>query len=412
MDIKGRLGRWGGALVALAAMWTGSAAALECRPVASLNYNLTEQWNNMPADQSPVLCTIKRVTSRQNFNVYIILDKVTIKGGNCKVLADLEIVRPDGKVCFAGRDIVALSGIVSVPAGHNSFLSPQFVKVRLEDADPLGKYTIKLTTKDVLSKQTATGEAAVELVSAREDLMAVDFTDPQSQQLMTYYYLQPEPEELVPLFLGYCKYYRDVLRKDGKHNPLTVLTFFYRAFDLNRQLIPPLAAAAHELDPIGKNFTIMLLYYLGVKEEKYYDEIGKAQAAGFRKILAVQPNPFEFDFPVMPLQLDMLWANFFVTGDFDPIRKIVMAIGEIRRGMSPEQFKAVKKPTNADQMKLSHWLVGYAAKWSLGANVRQHPLVRAYLEWLVKSPDLKNDFVRQQIQEILTTTAAPAPVKK
>jgi len=60
-------------------------------------------------------------------------------------------------------------------------------------------------------------------------------------------------------------------------------------------------------------------------------------------------------------------------------------------------------------MKLSHWLVGYSAKWSLGANARQHPLVKFYLENILKT-DIKNEFVKKQLQELVASlnTAAPA----
>lgn len=395
-------GRWLPVFLVLAG-WNWSCDALECQPVASLNYNLTEQWNHLPPQQSPVIFSIKRVESRQNFNVYMILRQVAVKDGNCKVLADLQISRPDGKLCFHGRDIVALSGKATDAAPTNSFLSPQFVKVRLEDEDPLGLYTIRLTATDQNSRQTATATAMIELVSSPEDFLALDFADSKAQQVITYYYLQPQPEKLIPLFLGYCKQYRDTLRQNKNHNPMTVLAFFYQALALNRQLVPQLAVASKELDPVGKNFTIMLFYYLGVTDQRYYDEIGKAQSAGFRKILAEQPNPFEFDFPIMPLQLDILWSKFFAAGELQTVKTVVAAIAEIQRGITPEQFKAIAKPTPAEQMKLSHWLVGDAAKWSLGANARQHPLVRAYLENLAESPELKNPFIKKQLQEILAS---------
>ena len=392
----------------------GQLSALECRPVASLNYFLLDQAENIPAGKPPFLGSVKKVEKRQNFNIYFILRGLKTHGKDCKIVADIKIVRPDGKLCFKSDNAVMLAGPVATTLGAEGALSPQFVKVALEDSDPLGQYVIKVTAVDQIGKDTASAETAVELVSAAEDFLPLDFADAKAQQLITYFYLQPQPEKLIPLYLGYCKLYREKLFRNPRHNPLIPLAFFYNALALNRQLLPQLADAGKDLDPICRNFTIMLLHYLKVDDAKIYERIGAAQAVGFRKLLADQTNPFDVERPNSPLQEDILWSQFFATGLFQPVKMIAEAMTAGKQGISLEEFRKIKQPTDAERQKLLQWLVGEAARWSLASNAKQHVLVRFYCETLLArnqaAPELSK-YLREVLTDNaakVTTQAAPA----
>jgi hypothetical protein len=69
-----------------------------------------------------------------------------------------------------------------------------------------------------------------------------------------------------------------------------------------------------------------------------------------------------------PKDLDLLWANFFVTGDYAPVSRIL---------------DVFDLPDSEESEALEH-----AARWSLGSNLQQHPkLVELLLEHAQDRPE-------------------------
>lgn len=85
--------------------------------------------------------------------------------------------------------------------------------------------------------------------------------------------------------------------------------------------------------------------------------------------------------PDNPTVLDMLWADFFATGESAPIRRIVRALDYGKYTDALERYaSSTKTKKETDEARLG--AVFKVAFWSLESNTRQHQRVGAFLEQL------------------------------
>ncbi len=186
---------------------------------------------------------------------------------------------------------------------------------------------------------------------------------------MMNYYRKPDPE-LGP------KWLKELLQKENIENPkLTANEHFLRiignalgevAFGrpkIARQYEELFAGAA----PLGKRVIIRALMICGDKETATkVDEWLKDEKAGakpeleaLKKHLADAKRKRVRDAAAKdPDALDYLWVDFFTTGEYAPIARILDVFDDAN---SSETMKRV-------------------AKWSLGANLQQHPKLVEVIE--------------------------------
>ncbi|HBT97174.1 MAG TPA: hypothetical protein DEB25_05885 [Desulfobulbaceae bacterium] len=92
--------------------------------------------------------------------------------------------------------------------------------------------------------------------------------------------------------------------------------------------------------------------------------------------------------PNHPQILDMLWADFFATGEAAPIRRIVMALNYDKYSGAIERYAKSKK-TEKDRNDALLEAVFKTATWSLGSNAKQHRRVGEILEQIFFSDKLE-----------------------
>ncbi len=85
--------------------------------------------------------------------------------------------------------------------------------------------------------------------------------------------------------------------------------------------------------------------------------------------------------PTDAVQLDMLWADFFVTGDATPIRQVVSALNHDHYHGALDRYARSAK-TEKDRQEALLEAVFKAAQWSLGSNAKQHARVAEILDQL------------------------------
>ena len=85
--------------------------------------------------------------------------------------------------------------------------------------------------------------------------------------------------------------------------------------------------------------------------------------------------------------LDMLWADFFATGEAAPLRKIVSALQYSEHLGALERY-ATSAKTDKDRDEAMLDATFKAAMWSLGANAKQHRKVGEMLEQFYFDGDL------------------------
>lgn len=92
-----------------------------------------------------------------------------------------------------------------------------------------------------------------------------------------------------------------------------------------------------------------------------------------------QRKPFRKSLPVLPIHLDVLWTDFFVTGDWEPVARILDVL---------DQDIVDKTPVLAG-----------AVRWSVESNLNQHPrLVELAKQHLDSRPPASKAFLQSVLK--------------
>jgi len=186
---------------------------------------------------------------------------------------------------------------------------------------------------------------------------------------MMNYYRKPDPD-LGPKLLT------DLLRKENighpwfaaNEHPLNLIAAQLGDIAMGKpKIVRQYEAAFADAAPLGRRVIIRALMNSGDKEtvskidEWLKDEnVGlKPELEALKKHLEDPKRKHARDLPAKePKDLDFLWVNFFSTGDYAPIARILDVFD---RADTNETMKRV-------------------AKWSLGSNLQQHPKLAEVIE--------------------------------
>ncbi|MBO0698712.1 MAG: hypothetical protein J2P46_09980 [Zavarzinella sp.] len=181
----------------------------------------------------------------------------------------------------------------------------------------------------------------------------------------TYYYLNPDPK-LGPKML------RELLRKENLEHPFLTkndqlpLLIGAQIGDIaagKPEIVREYEAAFVDAPPAGHRIVIRALMNAGDKDTakkvsdwladpKYMDQ--KEALTALRAHLEDPKRQHVRDRPAKdPKDLDLLWANFFVTGEYAPVSRIL------------DVFDSPPAKENE--------VLRRVARWSLGSNLQQHP---------------------------------------
>ena len=206
------------------------------------------------------------------------------------------------------------------------------------------------------------------------------------------YYHRPEPEKIPAAFAAFLKRDGSGALKKRSYDPLMWLSGFAELYKLNPQLRPGLIRAAAKYPERHKIYVALILTGAGAAETELKDADPELKRLFADIKNQGRPSLLSFTEITRPAQLDALWMRFFVTGKFEPIRRLVYELRK-RDGAMPlaEAKKLGRKPTPAEMKKILPALIGGAAEWSLASNAQQHKLVGYYLESMMlrkQYPDL------------------------
>jgi hypothetical protein len=181
----------------------------------------------------------------------------------------------------------------------------------------------------------------------------------------TYYYLKPDPK-LGPKML------KEVLRKENLEHPFFVkndqvpLLIAAQLGDIatgKPDIVREYETTFADAPPGGRRIVIRALMNAGDKDTakkvgewiddpKYADQ--KDALKALKAHLEDPKRQHVRDRPARePKDLDLLWANYFVTGDYEPVSRI-LDVFDLPAAKENEVLKGV-------------------ARWSLGSNLQQHP---------------------------------------
>lgn len=181
----------------------------------------------------------------------------------------------------------------------------------------------------------------------------------------TFYYKSPDPA-LGPKFLG------ELLKKENLEHPWFVknaqvlILIGAQLGDIaagKPKIVREYEGAFAEAPPAGRRVIVRSLMNCGDKEtikqveawlaDRRYADL-RPELETLRKHLEDPKRKHVRDRPARePKDLDLLWTNFFVTGEYTPVSRI-LDVFDLPDAKDNEVLKRV-------------------ARWSLGSNLQQHP---------------------------------------
>ncbi len=226
------------------------------------------------------------------------------------------------------------------------------------------------------------------------DQAPADDTD----QYLTYFYLNPKPDEFVDQFRAIAR----TLEFEADANSAALSTFFGY---IMRQYPDRIGGWAESLSDMPPSYKPVLYYSLGHADcdqardalRKLADAAsGADQRAAYGVLAAKSPNLLTREIRT-GAHLDALWGAFLATGDEQFVKRIIGVL-----------------PWLEDKTATIHQrVVAEAAKWSLTSNAWQHSRVlRICRDAIPDSPELTAGVLREIVSETeknLATKPCPEP---
>ena len=200
------------------------------------------------------------------------------------------------------------------------------------------------------------------LLSAAQTAFAADW--------LSHYYEHPTPER----FVSEVKAMSKAGTLSNPNTASSIAVFLGRIMAANPTQIDGWLAELGDLKG-GDRQTVLTAASLSETKEAQAYLVRQPDAEKYR----AKPIDIRSIEPKHPAVLDMLWADFFATGDEIPIRRIVIALNYDKYSGALERFAKSDK-TAQDRNDAILDAVFKAAMWSLESNTRQHPRVGEILD--------------------------------
>ena len=296
-----------------------SAYAVDGEIVTTIDYALPDKWYNTNPKSVVKVHNTDTVFREQNFILATMITGYSVDADNrAHLVYDVEITRPDGKVYESIKDI---------PAIENKKVNPEYVlmsegklRVFFESDKPLGKYDIKVTLKDLVSKEEKQLSREIE-VQEYEGATGIDSVD-ELENWIQEYYQSPSPGKAIHAYL----FYASSKASDNDKTFAPVFTFFLHVVNNNRYLLPHVMRIYPEQDLKTKIYLIYLLQYADYDAA---DFLAKLEGKEKEVYKGIKDKPYGLD-PYDTIedaaQLDMLWGEFFATGNIKPIHRLIQVL--------------------------------------------------------------------------------------
>lgn len=364
-------------------------AQLTVQAVVSSDYSFYDQWYRTVGESVPLINKSETVYHEQPLFAYVLFNGYGVDSLNmADVHYDLKIFRPDSTLLEEHLNILGYRGKIVNP--NNLILSIANLRFNFESTEQTGKYTIQVAlTDNVLNDKVST---KTEVMLSELSLINTINNDSLLGKWLETYYQTPLPELAVDAFIYFTK---SGLRENADES---VLTFFRELFNHNKFLVPYLISKYDFQEEPTQNDILMLLAFLDLDIPDFVNKLPENKLYAFQQL---KENSDLFNYKVLehPTQVDMLWSEFFASGRYGPIRRLVDFLEYKKYAGSIEKFN--NKETYEEKMKVMLLEASYkSASWSLGVNANTHKLVKDYLTYILKNEPLEEN-IREQLQNII-----------
>ena len=199
-----------------------------------------------------------------------------------------------------------------------------------------------------------------------------------AEDWFSHYYEHPTPERFVTEVQAFSK----AGNLSNQKTSALISVFLGRVMAANPTQVDGWLTQLGDLKGSDRQTVLFAANLSGIKEAQAYlsrqSDAEKYQGKPI-DIRALEPKD--------PAVLDMLWADFFATGETVPIRRIVVALNYDKYSGAIDRYAKSEK-TEKDRSDAILEAVFKAAMWSLESNARQHRRVGEILEQIYFSGGL------------------------
>lgn len=195
---------------------------------------------------------------------------------------------------------------------------------------------------------------------------------------MTNYYERPSPERFVAEVQGFSKAGHLSSLKTG---PM-IAVFLGRVMAANPVAVESWLSQLSDLTGGDRETLLLAAGFSRTQEARSFlakQPDGAKYLGSLMDIRAVEPED--------PEVLDMLWADFFATGEVAPLRRLVHVLNYDQYAGAMERY-AMSQKIEKDREDAMRDAAFQAARWSLQSNAQQHRRVGELLEQIYWKGDL------------------------
>lgn len=369
---------------------TSTTLAVDPILIITTDKATTDKWFQVPIDAGPRLVTTSKVYPGQDLYFYVAAGGyLRDEAGNLKLQYDVTVSGPDGKKIFERTNLLLHEGKSTNP--QIIYMSMEGVAIRFDRSDKLGQYFVSVSVRDLVANTTKSTQGTFALIDYQEQKYFTE--DAELNLWINTYYQKPTPEKAID---GYIYYVNSPLLEKHPANFLGLTAFYIKIFNDNKYLVPHFLSRYAEQSNNTKIAMLHIIRFIDVDKTAFLKGLSSTEQAYYEKVGEL---PKSYDEIKIPAQLDMLWSTFFASGEIEPIRRLVSVLDYATFKGALEAFKNSAQ-TEDDKARARKDLLYRAAQWSLGSNIKQHPLVRDYCITIYNRGEL-SDTAKEELGKLL-----------
>ncbi len=336
---------------------------LKVEIIVSGSPSFITEWIGSSYSHSPRITRIKEIEQEKMFYMAVVVGGYSLgDNSSTDITGDFMLLKPDGSVSLENKNIFKHK--VEMEQNHTAgfiMLDPT-LDIVLEEGDPQGFYTIKITVHDNVLDKESTNEYRLKLIARPKGPRKPPIFNSHNDftKWMTYYYLKPEPSKLPAVI----KHYASSSLYNKVSSRLPVVAFFAAILKDNNPLLEEVYQSISNTSPDSLQTVFLRTMWLlnSSRSKEIIAEFSPSWESDENKKqiknINETPAPNLLIDPIVDTsQLDMLWSIFVATGDSKPIERIISTLNFV------------------NEEDIIQVMIGKAAIWSLGSNAKQHKLV-------------------------------------
>lgn len=254
---------------------------------------------------------------------------------------------------------------------------PTIIKYMFEDSDEYGDYEFRLEVENLKTGERAEAKTPIKLVKWKRPEPIKD--EKELNKAMTQYNLSFDPKIAYAIFTSPQMTYSD----DKGNFAYAVYGFTKTAFTRNKFLLTELEKEFPTADKTQRRNTIQLFEMLG---EGYRLKGLDKSEQGLRDSMwdVVTSIPKTDSIPDSGAALDILWGEFFGSGEYSPIEKIILcAINNSANCVKFSELICAGKNVKDEMSDIESFMgvTAISACWSLLSNYNTNSLAKKYISW-------------------------------